>query len=162
MLQEIWILYRDNAPHELRARCLLFCSTAALCQNFTDGINHWPDWRLCKRICSCMEDPGLLGATLFRTASSSRQPTIVQVVKSRRMRWAGHVARMGEYRGVHRVLVGIPEGKRPLGRPRRWWEDNIKMDLQDVGGVLGDWMELAQDRDRWRVLVRTVRNFRVP
>jgi len=74
--------------------------------------------------------------------------SIVRVVKSRRMRWAGYVARMGEDRGVHRVLVGKPEGKRPLGRPGRSWEDNIKMDLQEVGGVCGDWMELAQDRDR--------------
>jgi len=63
-------------------------------------------------------------------------PNIVRVVKSKRMRWAGHVARMGEGRGVHRVLVGKPEGKRPLGRPRRKWEDNIKMDLQEVGGVV--------------------------
>jgi hypothetical protein len=70
------------------------------------------------------------------------------VVKSRRMRWAGHVALMGEGRGVHRVLVGKPEGKRPLGRPRRRGEDNIKMDLQEVGGGRGDWMDLAQDRDR--------------
>jgi hypothetical protein len=69
---------------------------------------------------------------------------IVRVVKSRRMRWAKHVARMGEGRGVHRVLVGKPEGKRPLGRPRRRWEDKIKMDLQEVGGGCGDWMELAQ------------------
>ena len=69
-------------------------------------------------------------------------PIIVRVVKSRRMRWAGHVARMEEGRGAHRVLVGKPEGKRPLGRPRRRWEDNIKMDLQEVGGG-GDWMELA-------------------
>jgi hypothetical protein len=87
---------------------------------------------------------------------------IVWVVKSRRMRWAGHVARMGEDRGVHRVLVGKPEGKRPLGRPRRRWEDHIKMDLQEVGGSRRDWMELAQDRDRWRTLVGTVRDFRVP
>ena len=64
--------------------------------------------------------------------------------------------------GVHRVLVGKPEGKRPLGRPRRRWEDNIKMDLQEVGGGRGDWMELAQDRDRWRALVGTVRDSRVP
>ena len=68
---------------------------------------------------------------------------VVRVVKSR---WAGHVARMGEDRGVHRVLVGKPEGKRPLGRPRCRWEDNIKMDLQEIGGGRGDWMELAQDR----------------
>ena len=88
-------------------------------------------------------------------------PNIVRVVKSRRMRWAGHVARMGEGRGVHRVLVGKPEGKRPLGRPRLSWEDNIKMNLKEVGGV-GDWMELAQNRDGWRALVNTVMNFRVP
>ena len=86
---------------------------------------------------------------------------IVGVVKSRRMRWAGHVARMGKGRGVYRVLVGKPEGKSPLGRPRRIWEDNIKMELQEVGGECGDWMELAQDRDRWRTLVSTVMNLRV-
>jgi hypothetical protein len=79
-----------------------------------------------------------------------------------RMRWAGQVARMGEDRGVHRVLVGKLEGNRPLGRPRRRWEDNINIDLQEVGGCHGDWMELAQDRDGWRALGGTVRNFRVP
>ena len=89
-------------------------------------------------------------------------PNIVRVVKSTRMRWAGHVARMGEDRRVHRVLVGKPEGKRPLGRPRRRWEDSMKMDLQEVEGGRGDWMELAQDRDRWQALVGTVRDFRVP
>jgi len=72
------------------------------------------------------------------------------------------VARMGEERGVHMVLMGKPEGKRPLGRPRRRWEDNIKMDFQEVGRGCGEWMELAQDRDRWRALVSTVRNLRVP
>ena len=72
------------------------------------------------------------------------------------------MALMGEGRGVYRVLVGKPEGKRQLERPRRRWEDNIKMDLQEVGGSCGDWMELAQDRDRWRALVGTVRNRRVP
>jgi hypothetical protein len=86
----------------------------------------------------------------------------VRVVKSRRMRWAGHVARMGEERGVHRVLVRKPEGNRPLGRPRRRWEDNIKMDDQEAGGGRGDWIELAQDRSRWRALVSTVKNPRVP
>jgi len=75
---------------------------------------------------------------------------------------AGHVARMGVGRGVHRVLVGKPEGKRPMGRPRNRWGFNIKMDIQDVGGGCGDWMELAQDRDRWRALVSTVMNLRVP
>ena len=72
------------------------------------------------------------------------------------------MGRMGEDRGVHKVLVGKPEEKRPLGRPRRRWEDNIKMDLQEVEGGLGDWMELAQDKDRWRALVGTVRDFGVP
>ena len=72
------------------------------------------------------------------------------------------MARMGQGRGVHRVLMGKPEGKRPLGRPRRRWEDNIKMDLQEVGEGCEDWMELAQDRDKWRALVSTVMNLRVP
>ena len=89
-------------------------------------------------------------------------PNIVRVVKSRRMRWAGHVAHVVEGRGVYRVLVGKPEGKSPLGRPRHRWEDNIKMDLQEVGGSCGDWMELAQDRDRWQALVGMLRNLRVP
>ena len=87
---------------------------------------------------------------------------VVWLIKSRRMRWAGHVACIEEVRGVHRVLVGNPEGKRPLGRPGRRWEDNIKMDLQEVERGCGDWMELAQDRDRWRALVSTVMNFRFP
>ena len=89
-------------------------------------------------------------------------PNIVRVVKSRRMRWVGHVPCMEEERGVHKVLVGKPEGTRPLGRPRRRWEDNIKMDLEEVGRDCGDWMELAQDRDSWRALVSTVMNFGVP
>jgi hypothetical protein len=75
---------------------------------------------------------------------------------------ARHVAHMGEGRGVHRVLMGKPEGTRQMGRPRRRWENNIKMDLQEVGGGCGDWMELAQDRERWRAPMRTVRNLRVP
>ena len=78
------------------------------------------------------------------------------------MKWDGHVARMRERRGVYRVLVGKPEGKRPLGRPRHRWEDNIKMDLQGVGCGGMDWIELAQDRDKWRALVNTVMNRRVP
>ena len=89
-------------------------------------------------------------------------PNIVRVIKSRRMRWAGHVARMGEERGVYRVLVGKLEGKRPLGRPRRRWVDNIRKDLQEVGCGYMDWIGLAQDRDRWRTLVSAVMNIRVP
>jgi hypothetical protein len=79
-------------------------------------------------------------------------PNIVRVIKSRRMRWAEHVASMGEGRGVYRVLVGRPEGKKPLGRLRRMWEDNIKMDLREteIGGA--NWIQLAQDRVRWRTL----------
>ena len=77
------------------------------------------------------------------------------------MRWVRHVARMEEERDVHKVLVGKPDGKRPLWRPRRRWEDNIKMDLEEVGMVCGDWMELAENRDRWRALVSTVMNFGV-
>ena len=80
----------------------------------------------------------------------------------RRMRWAGHVARMGEWRGVYRVLVGNPERKRPLGRRRRRWEDHIKNDLQEVECVGMDWIELAQDRDRWWAPVTAVMNLRVP
>jgi hypothetical protein len=80
-------------------------------------------------------------------------PNTVRVIKARRMRWAGHVARMGKKRDVYRVLVGKPEGKRPFGRPRHRWENNIKMDLQEVGfGDMG-WIKLAEDRDRWKTLV---------
>ena len=80
-------------------------------------------------------------------------PNIIRVIKSTTMIWARHIPRMGERRGVYRVLVGKPEGKRPLGRTRRRWEDNITMDLQEVGRGGMDWIELAQDRDRWRALV---------
>jgi hypothetical protein len=87
---------------------------------------------------------------------------IVWVIKSRRMRWGGNVACMGEERGVYRVLVGKPEGKRPLGKPRRRWVDNIRMDLQEVGCGYMDWIGLAQDRDGWRRLVSAVMNLGVP
>ena len=87
---------------------------------------------------------------------------IVRVMKSRIMRWTGHVARMGERRGEYKVMVGKPEGKRPLGRTRCRWEGNIKMDLQEVGCGGVDWTELVQDRDRWRALVNAVMNIQVP
>jgi hypothetical protein len=89
-------------------------------------------------------------------------PNIIRMIKSRRLRWAGHVARMGERRGTYRALVGKPEGRRPLGRPRRRWEDNIKLDLREVGWGGMDWIYLAEDRDRWRALVYTVMNLQVP
>ena len=89
-------------------------------------------------------------------------PNTVRVIKSRRMRWARHVARMGEERGVYRVFVWKPEGRRPLGRPRNRWVDNIRMDHQEVGCGYMDWIGLAQDRDRWRTLVSAVMNLRVP
>jgi hypothetical protein len=79
-----------------------------------------------------------------------------------RMRWAGHVALMGENMNAYRILVGNPEGKRPLGRPRRRWEDNIRIDLREIGWGGMDWIALAQDRDQWRALVNTVMNLRVP
>jgi hypothetical protein len=89
-------------------------------------------------------------------------PNIVQVVKSRRMRWAVHIVRIGERRDMYRVWVGKPEGKRPLGRPKHRREDNIKMDHQEVECEGMDWIELAEDRDRWRSRVNAVMNLLVP
>jgi hypothetical protein len=89
-------------------------------------------------------------------------PNIIRIIKSRMIRWAGHVARMGEKRNPYRLLVGKPEGKRPLGRLRRRWVDNIKMDLVHMEWGVEDWIVLAQDRDSWRALVNAVMNLRVP
>jgi hypothetical protein len=89
-------------------------------------------------------------------------PSIIRIIKSRRMKWAGYVARMREKRNVYRLLVGKPEGKRQLGRPRRRWIYNIKMDLSEIGLNVVDWICLAQDRYRWRALVNPVKNLRVP
>jgi hypothetical protein len=89
-------------------------------------------------------------------------PNIVRVIKSRRMRWAGHVARMKERRGVYSVFVGNSKGKRPLGRRRHRWEDNIKLDLREIGIDGTNWIHLAQDRVRWRAFVNTVMDLRVP
>jgi hypothetical protein len=88
-------------------------------------------------------------------------PSIIRMIKSRRMRWAGHVARMGERRNAYSILAEKPEGKRPLGRPRGRWVDNIKMDLREIGWNGVDWIDLAQDRDQWRASVNTVMNLRV-
>jgi hypothetical protein len=89
-------------------------------------------------------------------------PSKIRIMKSRRMRWAGHVARMGEKRFAYTLLLGKPEGKRPLGRPRRRWVDNIRMDLGEVGWGAVDWIGLGKDRNRWRALVNSVLNLRVP
>jgi hypothetical protein len=89
-------------------------------------------------------------------------PSIIRIIKTRRMRWAGHVARMGEKRNGYRLLVGKPEGKRPLGRQRCGWVDNIRMDLGEVGWGDVDWIGLAQDRNRWRTLANSVLNLWVP
>jgi hypothetical protein len=89
-------------------------------------------------------------------------PSIIRIIKARRMRWEGHVARMGENRNAYRLLVGKPEGRRPLGRPRRRWFDNIRMDLVEVGWGDVNWIGLAQDRDKWRALVNSVLNLQVP
>jgi hypothetical protein len=89
-------------------------------------------------------------------------PSIIRMMKSRRMRWAGHKARMGEKRNAYRILVGKPEGKRALERPRRRWLDNIKVDLREIGWAGVDWIDLAHDRDQWRSLVNMVMNLRVP
>jgi hypothetical protein len=89
-------------------------------------------------------------------------PNIVRVIKSKTTRWAGHVAGMGKGRGVYSVLVGRPDGKRPLGRPRRRWEDNMKLDLLEIGIGGANWIQLAQDRVQWRAFVNTVMNLRVP
>jgi hypothetical protein len=98
----------------------------------------------------------MLGLDLYSS------PDIVRVIKLKRMRWEGKVARMGDRRSVYRVLVWKREGKRSLGRPRRRWEDNIKLELQEVGCGGMDWIELDQDMDRWRTLVNAVMNLRVP
>jgi hypothetical protein len=90
-------------------------------------------------------------------------PSIIRIMKGKRMRWAEHVSRMGEKRNAYRLLVGKPERRRPLGRPRRRWLNNIRIDLEEVGVGRGvGWSDLAQDRDRWRALVNSVLNLRVP
>jgi hypothetical protein len=110
-----------------------------------DGVTGW--WRK------------LHNAELHNLYSS---PSRIRIIKSRRMRWAGHVAQMGEKRNVYRLLVGKTEGKRPLGRPRRRWIDNIKMDLLEIGLSVVNWIGLAQDRYRGRALVNSVMNRLVP
>jgi hypothetical protein len=102
------------------------------------------------------------GLTILHRKENSLLRNVVSVIKSRRLRWARHVARMGEGRGVYMVLVGKPEGKRPLAKPRPSWEDNIKLDLREIGIDVANWIRLAQDRVQWRAFVKTVMNLRVP
>jgi hypothetical protein len=104
----------------------------------------------------------LISFLFLNVNSFYSSPNIVTVTKSRRLRWAGHVARIGEGRSVYRVLVGRPEGKRPLGRPRHRREDNINLDLREIGIDGANWIRLAQDRVQWRTFVNTVMNLRVP
>jgi hypothetical protein len=98
---------------------------------------------------------------MMKLHSLYSSPNIIRVIKSRRMRWAGHVARMGEGRGVYRVLVGRPECRRPLGRLRHRWEDNIKLDLREIGIDGANWIRLAQDKVQWLAFVNAVMNLRV-
>jgi len=127
--------------------------------NFYVKIKHYYTEFVTSTFCGSKSAKRLHNEELNDLYSS---PNIVRVIKLRRMRWAGHVARMGEERRVYRVLVGKPEGRKPLGRPRRRWVDNIRMDLQEVGCGYMDWIGLAQDRDRWWTLVSAVMNLRVP
>jgi hypothetical protein len=113
-----------------------------------------------RRIFGPMRDEVTGGWRKLHSLYSS--PSIVRVIKGRRMRWAGHVARMGDVRGAYNILVGRSEGRRQLGRPRRRWEDNKKMDLREIGFGDVDWIHWAQDRNRWRALVNTIMNLRVP
>jgi hypothetical protein len=89
-------------------------------------------------------------------------PSIIRMIKSGRLKWTEHLTRMGHRRNAYRAFVGKPEGKRPLGRPRCRWVDNIKMDFREIGLCGMDWIDLAQDRDQWRALMNTIMNFRVP
>ena len=91
-----------------------------------------------------------------------KAPNIARVIKSRRLRWTVHVARMEEGRSAFKILTGKPTGKRPLGRPRRRWEDNIRMDLEEIGINAGNWVDSAQDRNYWRALANVALNLRVP
>jgi hypothetical protein len=99
---------------------------------------------------------------MFNVTCLYSLPSIIRIIRSRRMKWAGHVARMGEKRNAYRLLMGKPEGKRPLGRPRHTWVDNIRMDLGEVGWSDVDWIGLAQDKNRWGALVNSVLNLPVP
>jgi hypothetical protein len=125
-------------------------------ENFQSALQH--QWTIFVLLFGNMPWRKLHNEELHNLYSS---PDIIKQVKSRRMRWAGHVACMGGERKVYKVLVGKPEGRRPLGRPRHRWEDGIRMDLREIGLGSVDWIQLAQDRDWWRAVVSAVMNLRV-
>ena len=139
---------RTAKPKTIKVKYLQFRKQKAANPAISKSVALWPNNANCKRswVFFCNK-------YLF---------VYIKSVCTRRMRWAGHVASMVEERGAYRILVGKPEGKRPLGRPRRRWVDNIRMDLQEVGCGYMDWIGLAEDRDRWRTLVSAVMNLRVP
>jgi len=142
----------------------IFQYPAILCE-FSDDIRlQFEAWKYLKFIFCCPSEVTGEWRILHNEELNDLyfSPNIVRVIKSRRMRWAGHVAHMGEERVVYRVLVGKPEGRSPVGRPRRRWVDNIRVDLQEVGCGYMDWIGLAQDRDRWRALASAGMNLRVP
>ena len=154
----LYVITLRNGKHKKTATATCFCpkgsddcpSRAETCGDFRNTFFIYHKFVLV-----------FLG--VFRSVEQpDSSPNIMRVIKSRRMRWAGHVARMGEERGVYRVWMGKPERKRPLGRPKRRWVDNIRMDLQEVECGYMDCIGLAQDRDRWRTLVSAVMNLRVP
>jgi hypothetical protein len=121
--------------------------------------------RLLRRIFGLKRDEVMGGWRKLHTEELHNlysSPSIIRMMKLRRMRWTGHVARMGEKRNAYGILVGYPEGKRPLGRRRRWWVDNNKMYLTKIGWGGMDWIDLAQDRDQGRALMNTIMNLRVP
>jgi hypothetical protein len=148
------------------------------CLDFTEpdtscillSYNNVSKWQQCERTrcCEYLDRRGMKwqqvgGNCIMRSfITCNSTPSIIRMIKSRRMRWEGHVARLREKRNSYKILVGKPEGNSPPGRPRRRWVDNIKMDLREIRCDGLDWSDMAQDRDQWRTLVNTIFNLRVP
>jgi hypothetical protein len=138
----------------------LYCMDVKLCPYFEEHKLKVFENRLLRIFGPRRKEDGLWRKLHNELHSPYYSPNVVRMTKL--MRWAGHVAHMGEGRGVYRVLVGRPKGKRPLGRPRCRWEDNIKMDLREIGIYVANWIWLAEDRVQWRTFVNIVMNFWVP